>query len=89
MQWRRHGDFAHPVLPKELIEHRRVHRVGSAEIQLLAFFPFLRVDLVQQAFITIKIVRGEQRVLNFAAKIVTLHNVSQETIVGVHRRNAQ
>src|SRR5258708_40359670 len=56
MLWRRHGCIAHAVLPQEFVQHRVVHSICVAEIEIFPRFPLLRVDFVQQPVIAVTVI---------------------------------
>ncbi len=55
----RYRDVALTILPEEPIEQRGVDGVGTAEIEILTFLPFLSIHLVDQAVVAVAIVGRE------------------------------
>src|SRR6202161_2282890 len=64
----RHRGVALSVLPKELIEQRRVDCVSMSEIDILAFRPFLSIHLIDQTVVAVAVVGSERRLLTGSAE---------------------
>jgi hypothetical protein len=66
--WRRHGGVTLTIPPEEPIEQRRVDGVGTAEIKIPAFPPFLGIYLIDQAIVAVAIVGGKRGLLTGPAE---------------------
>jgi hypothetical protein len=66
--WCRHRGVALTIYPEEPIEQRGVDGIGTAEIEILAFPPFLGIHLIDQAVVAVAIVGGERGLLTGPAE---------------------
>ena len=83
----RHRDIALAIPPEEPIEQYGVYGVGVAEIQILAFFPFLGIHLVDEAIVAVAIVGGEGGLLTGAGE--ERGHERGAGVVGIHGRGAE